>query len=439
VSTVGGSAFTWRQDHGRVLSRRKFLQFTAASAGVIVVADLIHPMATAKAVDFVFMRGVSFYGQGAGVLSTGSHTQLALLEAAQNTHANWVVFNPFWVYFNGSDPLGGSSEAIEAGWPSDTPLLSTVPYEITDARSGTLGVGRYQSYRDSELAAAMTFAKRLGLKVMLKPMIDPFDPTGSADWRGSLDPGTGNIAAFMEAYAGFITHYAAMAEAYDVDLLCIGCELNTLLYGPYPPPEDGTSGDYTPYWTATSSGIVAHVRAIYSGPLTYAGYQGEPRALWAALDYIGQEFYPTMIADPASGTTDVAALQSAFIDGTYDRYNTVANMAALSAANDDKQIIFTEIGFQNRPGAAYNGTNDNAGQAPYEQAAALQALMQAVEGGGYPWYAGMFIWDFWDLNVISQPNSANGFEMYKNYADRPVLETQWEVTAAAPDSTDLIT
>ncbi len=146
-----------------------------------------------------------------------------------------------------------------------------------------------------------------------------------------------------------------------------------------------------------------------------------------------------MIADPASGTTDVAALQAAFIDGTHDRYNTVANMAALSASNDDKQIIFTEFGFQNHPGAAYNGTNDSAGQAPYEQAAALQAVIQAVEGGGYSWYAGMFIWDFWDLNVIFQPNSANGFEMYKNFADRPVLETQWQAAAAAPYSAELIT
>ena len=422
-----------------MVSRRRFLEIAAASAGVIVVGDLTRPKASAEAEDHVsFIRGVNFYGQGAGSLSTAGHTQLALVEVAEVTHANWVVFNPFWVYFNGSDPLGRSPEAIEAGWPSDTPLLSTVPYESTDALYGKLGVGRYQSYRDGELEAAITFAKRLGRKVMLKPMIDPFHPESSSEWRGSLDPGPGNIAAFMEAYARFITHYATMAEAYDVDLLCIGCELNTLLYGPYPPPEDGTSGEYTPYWTEKSSGIVAQIRAIYSGVLTYAGYQGEPKALWATLDYIGQEFYPTLIANPASGSTDVAALQSAFVNGTHDGYNTLANMSALSAANDNKPIIFTEFGFQNRPGAAYNGTNDNAGQAPYEQAAALQAVIQGVEGGGYSWYAGMFIWDYWDLNVVYQPNAADGFEMYKNYADRPVLETLWSTTAAAPYSPNLI-
>ena len=439
VSTVGGSAFMFSRDDLSVLSRRKFLQVATASAGAIVVGDLVHPMATAKAEgSFALIRGVNFYGQGAGSLSTDFYTELALLEAAQITHANWVVFNPFWVYLNGADPLGGSSEAIEVGWPSNTPLLSTLPYETTDARHGKFGVGGYESYRDSELEGAITFAKRLGLKVMLKPMIDPFDPQGPSDWRGSLDPGIGNIAAFMEAYARFITHYAAMAEAYDVDLFCIGCELNNLLYGPYPPPGNGTSGEYTAYWTDKSSGIVAQIRAIYSGPLTYAGYQGEPRSLWAELDYIGQEFYPTMIANPASGTSDVAALQAALINGTYDHYNNMANMAALSAANDNKQIIFTEFGFQNRPGAAYNGTNDNAGQAPYEQAAAVQAVIQEVEGGGYSWYAGMFIWDFWDLNVAFQPNSANAFEMYKNYADRPVLETLWEAPAAAPYSPILI-
>ena len=153
-----------------------------------------------------------------------------------------MVFNPFWVYFNGSDPLGSSSEAAEAGWPPDTPLLSTASYEVGDALHGRFGVGHYQSYRDSELEAAILYAKRLGLKVMLKPMIDPFHPESTSEWHGSLDPGTGQIDLFMEAYARFMTHYATMAAAYGVDMLCVGCELNTLLYGPYPPPEDGTSG-----------------------------------------------------------------------------------------------------------------------------------------------------------------------------------------------------
>ncbi len=264
-----------------MLSRRKFLKIATASAGLLAVGDLTRHLASAKAEDPVaYIRGVNFYGQGAGSLSTGDHTQQGLLDVAHITHATWVVFNPFWVYFDGSDPLSRSSEAIEVGWPSDTPLLSTVPYESTDALSGEFGVGHYQSYRDNELEAAITYAKHLGLKVMLKPMIDPFHPKSPSEWRGSLDPGTADMAAFMEAYASFITHYAAIAEAYDVDMLCIGCELNTLLYGPYPPPEDGTSG-YTHYWTEKSSGIIPRIRSIYAGPLTYAGYQGEPRELWA--------------------------------------------------------------------------------------------------------------------------------------------------------------
>ncbi len=431
--------FIFKLEHGDVLSRRRFLQVAAASAGAVVVGDLALHLGSAKAGDPApFIRGANFYGQGVGSLSTAGYTQQGLSDVATMTHATWVVFNPFWVYFNGSDPLGNSPEALDVGWPPNTPLLSTVAYESTDALSGKFGAGHYQSYRDSELEAAITDAKRLGLKVMLKPMIDPFRPHSSADWRGSLDPGVADIATFMGAYASFITHFATMAETYGVDMLCIGCELNTLLYGPFPPPEDGTSGDYTPYWIEKSSGVVAQIRNVYSGLLTYAGYPGDPKALWASLDYIGQEFYPTMISDPMAGTVDVATLQTAFINGTHDRYNTPAKMAALSAANENKQIVFTEFGFQNRPGAAYNGTNDNAGQAPYEQAAALQAVIQAVEGGGYSWYAGMFIWDFWDLNVVAQPNSANGFEMYEDYADRPVLSTLWRAPAAAPYSATLI-
>jgi hypothetical protein len=50
----------------------------------------------------------------------------------------------------------------------------------------------------------------------------------------------------------------------------------------------------------------------------------------------------------------------------------------------------------------------------------------------------MFIYDFWDLNVVSQPNTSEGGEMYNNYADRPVLETLWQSTDAAPVATNLI-
>jgi len=86
---------------------------------------------------------------------------------------------------------------------------------------------------------------RLGMKVMLKPMIDLED----GRWRGEIPPSD----RWFKSYAAFIGFFAELAQEHKVELFCIGCELKQ-----------------TVSWKQHWETIVSEVRKRYSGPITYA-------------------------------------------------------------------------------------------------------------------------------------------------------------------------
>ena len=95
------------------------------------------------------------------------------------------------------------------------------------------------------------------------------------------------LGGLVRLLSPFILHYAEMAERTGCELFCVGCEL-------------GTTAVHAVEWRE----IVAAVRGVYSGPLTYADNQVETIldavTWWDAVDYIGQDAYPTLtpVAEP---------------------------------------------------------------------------------------------------------------------------------------------
>jgi len=91
----------------------------------------------------------------------------------------------------------------------------------------------------------------------------------------------GDWAAWFASYRPFILHYAADGRAHGLRALCVGCEL-------------GTTAVHAAEWRQ----IVAAVKGVYAGPLTYADNQVEynPNGVtwWDAVDFIGQDAYPTL-------------------------------------------------------------------------------------------------------------------------------------------------
>ena len=248
---------------------------------------------------------------------------------------------------------------------------------------------------DDDLVRMIRKAHDLGLKVMLKPHIDlAVDPAYDRPRIGTAwgdDPGAWD--RWFASYRGFIFHFADIAEAEGVEQFAVGTELV------------GTSGQ-TERWRE----VVRGVRDRFSGTLIYASLiDGEEMGIrwWDAVDLIGIDvYYPlTDRYDPT-----VQELKDAWVP-------RVQQFADLSAAWDDKPIVFTEIGYRSIDGANTNPW-DWMWERPLdlqEQADCYQAALESV--WDEPWFAGIYWWDWSAAPSVGGPQDT-GFTPFGKPAEQ---------------------
>ncbi len=269
-------------------------------------------------------------------------------------------------------------------YEGDGPLLALDRLEDTNASWVSVLVTGYQETihttsidfagpgtpTDASVERIIRRAHDLGLKVMLKPHVDLAND--SEHYRGEIGPDftPADWAAWFSSYRPFILHYAAMAESAGCELFCVGCEL-------------GTTAVHQTEWRA----IVAAVRGVYAGPLTYADNQVESDLdavdWWDAVDFIGQDAYPTLTQVVAPTVDDLLGGWTSF-------------RAKLQQLSDrwGKPLILTEIGCRSILGGAQNPW-DWQRQGPVDltvQANFYEAACRAVEGRS--WLRGMYWWQW---------------------------------------------
>lgn len=215
---------------------------------------------------------------------------------------------------------------------------------------------------DAEVAALARYAKGKGLKVFIFPVLR-LESLGPGDWRGTLRPA--DRGAWWASYRRFILHYAALAQAVGADLFSVGSELGSM------------EPDLT-RWT----GLVAAVRAVYHGRVTYSAnwdHFHEVR-FWPALDVVGVNgYFPLTKRDDAP---------EADLRGTWG----FVRDRILAWRPKDKPLMFTEIGYPSVDGAArrpYHYGGDGALDLE-EQRRAYAAFVAAW--GAQPALAGVFVW-----------------------------------------------
>ena len=218
---------------------------------------------------------------------------------------------------------------------------------------------------DTALAIAIAKAHELGMKVMLKPMVDPEDV--STHFRGEIPVSR----EWFASYDAFIRAYARFAEENGVELLCVGCEFK------------GTEQDETS-WRR----VIDEVKEHYTGPLTYAATFDSFQSItwWDSLDYVGIDAY-----FPLTNRKDPSP------DALKQTWNRIANAIEHWALKIKKPIVFTEIGYRSGDGnnmepANWIATLNLDVQEQFDSySAALQALWNK------PWFYG-FYWWIWESN-----------------------------------------
>lgn len=258
-------------------------------------------------------------------------------------------------------------------WISQTPFgwcRSTRSAEVILAT----GPRVYWGESDEGLAETARLARAIGIKTLLKPHLW----VGHRDWVGDLKMASeADWKVWFDSYEKFILHYAELAEHEKMDALAVGTELC------------GTSSR-----AADWRKLIAKIRAVYRGPLTYcANWEEADRVpFWSDLDFIGvQAYYPL---------SDAPHPKSPELRASWDR---IARRLEELSGRTKRPIVFTEVGYRSISGGAREPWNwDTDGGTDFGlQSNAYRALFESLWGRS--WFGGTFIWK-WNPRLAASGN-----------------------------------
>lgn len=207
--------------------------------------------------------------------------------------------------------------------------------------------------------------KNEGVYVMMKPQIWVW----RGEFTGKIKMSTKEDWKFLEdSYTNFILDYAHVAQEANVDIFCIGTELESFI-------------DERPdYWNK----LIIDIKQIYKGKLTYAANWNEYNRtpFWSDLDYIGIDgYFP--VSDLKTPT--VESCKSGLerwkkeMKSYFDTYK--------------KPILFTEFGYRSVDFTGKEPWNSNIEMDTVNlsaQSNATQAFFDSF--WNEDWVVGGFIW-----------------------------------------------
>ena len=295
------------------------------------------------------MAGITFTGgRYCPNVTMGSAAGLASLDHLASTGATWVslIVTQYQTSINTTDvfPLYNASQ---------------VPAEYYT----------YVTISEADLLAAIRHAHSLGLKIMLKPHVDPLTnnaPLGKT-WRGQIGEyfTAKEWDAWFASYWTMLRHYAELAEREHIEMLSMNCELIT-------------ANNQSSHWRE----LVERVRAVYSGLVTTAP-NGHGHELWVswwdALDVIGVDLYDQIAGDTVEEMVKSWQPYLKILESMHRQYR--------------RPVLFSEIGYCS--GTHCDRAHNATPAALQRQADHYEALFLAA--AGKDWILGAFWWN-WDAD-----------------------------------------
>jgi hypothetical protein len=256
------------------------------------------------------------------------------------------------------DDYGARSVTLIVVWAQDN-------LHSTDIHPG------YETVRTKQLTAAIHTAHKLGLKVTLRPYIDPLQ----GGWRGFIDPNS--VTKWFADYKRFILRYAKLAQENRVNGFVAGTELLDL-------------EKYTSKW----QNVIRAVRGVYKrGFVTYQAnwdsYQNV--GFWHSLDAIDISGYFPLTTSNTYTVDDLVAGWQHYVDP----YNQPRDWFAEIEAFHNQiglPVFFGEVGYRSVVGSARRPWDVDY-QAPHSDQAQNVAYEAAFRTWYHvPWFEGFFWW-----------------------------------------------
>ncbi len=253
--------------------------------------------------------------------------------------------------------------------------VAVIPYAFSSVNESKISFDHSRQWwgeRTEGNEMLIRYAKENNLKIMVKPHVW----VKGQGWAGDFDLDTEEKwKEWEQNYSKYIMNYVRNAEAMNAEMICIGTEYRV------------AARKRSKFWRK----LIQDIRKIYSGKITYAANWDNYKNItwWDALDYIGiDSYFPLTIGvDPSIKSIKIG-------------WNPIKKELAKFSEKWNKQILFTEYGFQSMTGATgrhweieKNEKNVNL----QLQANAYEATFQALENED--WWAGGFFWKWHFSNL----------------------------------------
>lgn len=240
----------------------------------------------------------------------------------------------------------------------------------------------------------LKYAREHHLKIMLKPHVwvarqgwpGEFALDSEEDWQ-----------LWEKDYEKYILDFAKIADSLQVEIFCIGTEYRIAVK------------DRPGFWRQ----LIEKVRSIYPGKLTYASNWDNYANVdfWQYLDYIGINSYWALSADMTPSVEDLI-----------DSWSPTRSELKTFAYQNDKQILFTEYGYQ---------SIDFTGNGHWNSSADFEANMQA-QANAYraiyevfwqeDWFAGGFLWKWFPDHLNAGGPDDKRFTPQRKSAENVIRE-----------------
>ena len=248
-----------------------------------------------------------------------------------------------------------------AAWVSLTPFGylpdRRTPVMYSSARGGP------DEETDEAVCESAARAKVLGLRVWLAPHL------WTRGWVGDLEYSAEDWPRFFERYREFVLHWALLAERERIDGLVMGHELAS------------STARHPERWRA----LIADVRAVYTGTLTYEANWDEVARVpfWDALDLIGVSFFFPLADGPPFDPPTLRA-------GAKKAFETLAPLAKRFG----RPVLLGEVGYPASPTAPVRPWEEGGRTIDAElQRDCYDAVVEALDPRD--WVAGAFWWKWY--------------------------------------------
>lgn len=282
-----------------------------------------------------------------------------------------------WANFGG----GGASiweNAVQSAYDAGFDEVSLSPVRFYTIGSGSIATSSSQGPELSHVAAGITRAKSLGMRVTVNPFVEP---VGFSTWRGFYDPTPGSAESntFWSDYEDYLVDVAQMAEANGADSMTVGTELRAITRN---------SGN-----NASWNSVISAVDAEFGGTLGYAAnwdnfdHPNVATAIWehSAIDYLGIDSYFQGLLSNSQANASGAYPDSGFIAQVENAWNDkldndILPYAAARQGGAGLPVEFTEVGYLPYNRTTVTPQNSSGTLDRDEQNMAFEGLMRALDG-----------------------------------------------------------